>query len=98
MTFQSQVLQLVSQIPKGKVTTYKLLGNKLNSKAYRAIGQALKNNPNPVTVPCHRVIASDLSLGGYCGKMNNPKKIKLLKDEGITFENNKISPIKLHMF
>tara|TARA_Y100000310_G_scaffold232975_1_gene235809 strand:+ start:995 stop:1291 length:297 start_codon:yes stop_codon:yes gene_type:complete len=98
MTFQSRILTLVSQIPKGKVTTYKLLGDKLNSKAYRAIGQALRHNPDAPRIPCHRVIASDLTLGGYCGKMNHPKKVKLLRKEGISISNNRISKKNVYLF
>jgi methylated-DNA-[protein]-cysteine S-methyltransferase len=40
----------------------------------RAVGQALRNNPYPITFPCHRVIKSDGDLGGYAGKFDNNKK------------------------
>lgn len=46
-SFQSKVLELTKQVPKGKVTTYKELARKLNTKAYQAVGQALKHNKNP---------------------------------------------------
>jgi methylated-DNA-[protein]-cysteine S-methyltransferase len=49
-------------------------------KAARAVGQALGSNPLPIILPCHRVIASDGSLGGYAGGL--PIKRKLLKIEG----------------
>lgn len=91
MSFNQQVLNLCKQIPKGKVTTYKELGKALGKgQVYRAVGNALKRNPYAPEVPCHRVVSSDGSLGGYCGKMNSPKKIKMLKEEGILFEKGKI--------
>jgi len=79
--FSKKVLELTKKIPKGKVSTYKLIATKLKSKAYRAVGAALKSNDRPIIIPCHRVVASDGSLGGYCGKMNSQKKIRLLKKE-----------------
>lgn len=90
-TFQDKVLDLVKKIPRGKVTTYKELGNQLHTKAYRAIGQALKNNPTPITIPCHRVIKSDGTVGGYCGKLNSKRKIDLLRQEGMIIRQGKIA-------
>jgi len=85
-----KVLDLVRKIPKGKVTTYKIIAEKLNSRAYRAVGSALKNNKNPVIIPCHRVINSDGSLGGYKGIRNNKEKSDLLRKEGIEINKGKI--------
>ena len=77
--FQNKVYEAVKKIPKGQ--TYKQIGKEIGSKAYRAIGQALKRNPDPITIPCHRVIKSDGTLGGYFGKMTDEKR-RLLKEEG----------------
>ena len=84
---------LLKKIPKGKVITYKELAIALNTKAYRAIGQILKKNKNPETIPCYKVIKTDGNIGGYCGssQKNINKKIKLLKKDGIKIENNKIN-------
>ena len=84
---------LLKEIPKGKVTTYKALAKVLNTKAYRAIGQIMKRNPNPITTPCYKVVKSDGSLGGYLGPdpKNISKKIQLLKNDGIEIENNKVN-------
>lgn len=90
MRFNEKVWKKCKQIPKGKVSTYKEIGNALKTKAYRAIGSALKKNPFSPKVPCHRVVNSDGSLGGYQGKMNSRKKIELLKKEGIEVKKNKI--------
>lgn len=77
--FQKKVYEIVSKIPKGKITTYKAIAKKLKTSP-RAIGQALKANPNPIKVPCHRIIHEDGRIGGY--KLGVKKKIKLLKEEG----------------
>ena len=85
--------QLCRKIPKGKVTTYKILARKLGVKAYQAIGQALKRNPYAPEVPCHRVVASDGSPGGFMGKRTGKcltKKVSLLQKEGIRIEKGKI--------
>ncbi|MFA5797930.1 MAG: MGMT family protein [Candidatus Woesearchaeota archaeon] len=87
--FEQEVYATISQIPKGSVMTYGELAKKLKSSP-RAVGQALKRNPYAPKVPCHRVIKSDGSLGGYNGKMDSKKKILLLKNEGVVFENGKI--------
>ena len=78
-------------IPEGKVSTYKELAKYLNCNSAQAIGQALKKNPFAPQVPCHRVIKSDLSLGGYHGALEGEKvdkKIALLKQEGIILDDN----------
>ena len=87
------VYRLLKQIPRGKVTTYGAIANALKQpKAGRRIGQILKQNPAPIKIPCHRVIRSDGSIGGYYG--NNPaaikQKIALLKSEGIKFKSGKV--------
>lgn len=90
MNFQDKVLVLTKKIPKGKVTTYKEIAKAMKTKAYRAVGAALRNNKRPIIIPCHRVVSSDGSLGGYKGKLNSKEKIKLLKKEGIEINKNKI--------
>ncbi len=88
MRFDEKVWQLLKQIPRGNVTTYKEISRKLNTKAYRAVGQACGRNPYAPKVPCHRVIASDGSIGGYSGGIK--MKIKLLEKEGIRVKNGRI--------
>ena len=90
--FQKRVYNLLKKVPKGKVTTYGALAKKLKSSP-RAVGQALKVNPYAPRVPCHRVINSDGSIGGFRGKTKGKaikEKIELLRKEGI-----KIKIIKL---
>ena len=86
MNFKEQIWQICKQVPKGKVTTYKEIALCLNSKAYRAVGNALKQNPYSPDVPCHRVVASDGGLGGFMGKTRGraiERKIRLLLSEGV---------------
>lgn len=65
LTFQHKVLKVVQNIPLGKVMTYKEVAKKAGSpKAWRAVGNILNKNYNP-KIPCHRVIKSDGSIGGY---------------------------------
>ena len=87
--FRERVYRECSKIPKGKVSTYNSIAKKLKSSP-RAVGQALKRNPYAPKVPCHRVIKSDSTLGGYDGIMNNKKKVKMLKSEGIIIKQNKV--------
>ena len=87
MRFDQKVWALLKHIPKGRVTTYKILARRLNSPlGYRAVGNACHRNPNPITVPCHRVICNDGSLGGFAGGLK--KKKLLLQKEGILIRNN----------
>lgn len=83
----------LKKIPRGKVTTYASLAKALHTKAYRAIGQILKKNPDAPVVPCHRVVKSDGTLGGYMGHMSGThtdKKKKMLEQEGIRFKGKKL--------
>lgn len=93
MDFKQRVYKIVKTIPKGNVMTYKQVGEILNSKAYRAIGQALKNNPDPKNIPCHRVIKSNGEIGGYFGHIDDDlskKKAELLQSEGVKIVNGKV--------
>lgn len=79
--FQSRVLTTIARIPAGAVWSYRQVAEAIGKpKAARAVGQALGSNPLPIVLPCHRVIASDGTLGGYAGGL--PIKRKLLKLEG----------------
>lgn len=79
-------------IPKGKVTTYKLLAEALGTKGYRAVGQVLKRNPNPIICPCHRVVSSDGKIGGFA--LGVGKKIELLEGEGINVKKGRVVDLK----
>jgi methylated-DNA-[protein]-cysteine S-methyltransferase len=87
-SFQKRVLELTARIPKGRVTTYSEIARKLNTRAYRSVGQALKRNPHAPEIPCHRVVRSDGLPGGYSQGVK--KKSELLKKEGIEIRNGRI--------
>ena len=88
-SFSEKVYEVVKTIPKGRVMSYKqvakLAGNK---RAFRAVGNILNKNPNPKIIPCHRVIKSDGSTGGY--KWGGNKKASLLKKEGVKIKREKV--------
>ena len=74
--FQRKIYKAVLTIPKGEVRTYKWVARKIGrSCAYRAVGQALKRNPHTITIPCHRVIRSDGSLGGYSKGLKTKRRL-----------------------
>ena len=78
---QRKVWRLTRQIPYGEIRFYKWIEQRLGSKGYRAVGQALAHNPFPLVVPCHRVIRENGSLAGYSSGVET--KRKLLAKEGI---------------
>jgi O-6-methylguanine DNA methyltransferase len=72
---------VVARIPKGKTMTYAQVAAAIgNPKAVRAVGNALNKNPFAPDVPCHRVIRSDGSIGGFAS--GTAKKVALLRREG----------------
>jgi methylated-DNA-[protein]-cysteine S-methyltransferase len=81
--FQRRVLEAAQAVPRGSVATYGDIGRRIGRpRAARAVGQALGSNPVPIVVPCHRVLASDGSLGGYSGRGGLRTKRRLLALEG----------------
>ena len=74
------MLAIVRKIPKGKTLSYMIVAKRAgNPKAARAVGAMLKTNYDP-RIPCHRVIRSDGTLGGY--NRGASQKAKKLKTEG----------------
>lgn len=81
---------MVSRVPCGSVTTYAELARALDCQSAQAIGQALKRNPYAPQVPCHRVIRTDHTIGGYAGQTDGEKlatKLRLLDEEGVKFDS-----------
>jgi methylated-DNA-[protein]-cysteine S-methyltransferase len=100
-TFADKVYDLLRKVPKGRVTTYKELAHALDSRAYRGVGQAMRNNPYAPEVPCHRVVASSGRIGGFQGQSSGTaiqKKIGLLKEEGIEFSGGKVKDFEKVLF
>lgn len=101
--FYQKVYELCRKVPKGKVTTYKILAEKLGTKAYRAVGAAMNRNPYGMLtcsgrkmVPCHRVVASNGHLHGFAHGLK--KKKELLEKEGIRVKNDKIADLGKSLF
>ena len=96
--FQAKVYAATSTIPCGMVTTYKLLGESIGCSCSQAIGQALRRNPFAPRVPCHRVISSKLTVGGFQGDSHGAsikKKLRLLAKEGVEFSDGKLADLTL---
>ena len=82
--FQLKVWNFLKKIPRGKVKTYSEVAKSIGKPlAVRAVANAIGKNPLAPQIPCHRVIRSDGSLGGYSGKGGIKTKRLLLKKEGI---------------
>jgi alkylated DNA nucleotide flippase Atl1 len=80
---------LLTKIPKGKVTTYKIIAKKLRIHP-RVVGKLLSKNTNIEKYPCYKVIRSDGRIGGFSGSGGIKEKMERLKKDGILIENNKI--------
>ena len=83
--FQLKVWNYLKKIPRGKVKTYSEVAKSIGKPlAVRAVANAIGKNPLAPQIPCHRVIRSDGSLGGYSVKGGIKTKRLLLKKEGVT--------------
>ena len=101
MNFNDRVWKLMATIPKGKVTTYALIAKKLHTKAYQAVGNACRENPYAPRVPCHRVVKSDGTIGGFAGKTKGKtvqNKIELLRREKVRVKDGKIVDFEKVLF
>lgn len=87
--FQTLVWQALEKIPRGQVTTYGDIARYIGRpNAVRAVGSACGANPQLVTVPCHRVVTADGSIGQYAD--GTKKKKDLLQSEGVTIKKGKV--------
>lgn len=95
--FQRSVWAICRRIPRGKVSTYSEIARAIgNPKAVRAVGNALNKNPYSPEVPCHRVIRSDGTIGGFA--QGTRKKIKMLQKEGVKINGNRVNLTNLFAF
>ena len=80
--FQIKVWKEISKIPYGKTRTYKKIAEAIgHPKSYRAVANTCGKNPYPETIPCHRVVKSDGTIGGYSPTGGVDKKSQLLRME-----------------
>lgn len=81
--FQQSVLEATAEIPFGETATYGQIAERLDKPdASRAVGSALGRNPVPIVVPCHRVVRSDGSLGGYTAGTGYKEQLLELESRG----------------
>lgn len=79
--FQRKVWSVLREIPYGEVVSYKQLAYKVGVyRGYRAVGNAVGANPIPIIIPCHRVVRSDYTIGGYSNGVEVKKKLLELED------------------
>jgi len=83
--FVLRVLNVVKTIPYGEVRTYRWVAEKIPTKGYRAVGRALGLNPFPIIIPCHRVISSDGTLGGFSSGISLKRKLLALEKVDINY-------------
>ena len=87
--FEKAVLMATLEIPKGKVSTYKRIAERIGKpRAYRAVGNALHKNPLAPIIPCHRVVRSDGSLAGDYESVEIRRR--RLLEEGIPMEGRRV--------
>lgn len=95
--FEKLVYETTKKIPRGRVTSYKELAGAISSpKSYRAVGNALNKNLFAPSVPCHRVVCADASLGGFA--FGQSKKKRLLEEEGLKISKNKVQDFSSKMY
>ena len=83
--FEQRVLRKAAEVIRGHARPYRWVARELGTPAAtRAVGNALGRNPVPLLIPCHRIIRTDCSTGGYV--FGSDKKRKLLEGEGIDFD------------
>lgn len=88
--FQKKVYAYLIRVPSGRVVTYGQVARAVGAPgAARAVGRALRNNPDAPRIPCHRVIKSDLTIGGFRGETAGDEveyKCRILESEGVEFD------------
>ena len=97
MKLEDKVYKKLLEVPPGKIITYGELAKAVGLKnGQRKIGQIMKNNPFPIIIPCHRVVKSDGTIGGYAFGIE--RKANMLSKEGIEISKGKILDFKKKMF
>ena len=97
MNIEEKIYRKLLEVPSGYVTTYSELAKAIDLKnGQRAVGQIMKKNPFPVIVPCHRVVKSDGTIGGYA--YGTEIKKSMLSKEGLKINSNKVIDFKDNLF
>jgi len=99
LSIDKKIYKKLLEVPEGKITTYGELAKAVGiPNGQRVIGNIMNKNPYPVIIPCHRVVKSDGSVGGYA--YGEKVKVNMLGKEGLEIKNGKISNFKerVHKF
>ncbi|MEM4255420.1 MAG: MGMT family protein [Candidatus Norongarragalinales archaeon] len=97
MDFTEKVHKAAARILKGRVSTYALVAKAIGKpRAARAVGNALNKSPGMPKCPCHRVVKSDGTLGGF--ESGPAAKKRLLSREGIRFKGSKVRDFKRKLY
>ena len=96
-TFNEKCYAKLREVPRGRITTYKELAHALGSGAYRAVGTAMKNNPEISKTPCHRGVNSDGGVGEYAAGGQNVKT-EILKKEEIEIQDGRVVDFEKKLF
>ncbi len=92
--FQKEVYEVANQIPHGETRSYAWIAKKMGKpQASRAVGQALRKNPIPILIPCHRVVSSHGGLGGFMGQRDPSDPKLVMKQALIKLEEQYLSPL-----
>ena len=91
------VLQLIQQVPEGKVVTYNQIALKLGITNPRIVGRYLHKNPDRKLYPCHRVVSSDGSIASGYAFGGRDEQIRILQNEGIKIMKNKVD-LSMYLF
>lgn len=96
---RKRTLQMLLQIPEGKITTYQIIARSLGDTiASRAVGQIMAENPWPDKYPCYRVVHSDGQVGKYSAPGGQAEKISRLRREGIKIVGDRVADLPKYLF
>lgn len=97
MRLEHRVYEMLARVPKGRVTTYGELARAVGlQNGQRAIGRIMNKNPYPAIIPCHRVVMSTGSVGGYA--YGRDVKTHMLAGEGVDIRDNKVADMENIMY
>ncbi len=90
-TLENKIFEIIKEIPRGKVASYKQIALKVKDKNYsRLVGRIIATNKNWPEVPCHRIVYASGKIGNWSLKGGAKRKKDLLKSEGIVIKNNRV--------
>lgn len=94
-SFNEKCYELLKLIPEGKVTTYREIARAMNTRAWRAVGNAMAKNNHLFVIPCHRVVRSNGFIGQYA--LGSDKKAELLMREGVEVSSGRVKDLAKFM-